>query len=60
MHCSFKVNLLQEQNIAATIARMEVASSRREIQRTAGRLFKKSVTVLLQKINQELRLISAI
>gem|GEM_PF-7104435 len=28
MHCSFKVNLLQEQNIAATIARMEVASSR--------------------------------
>ncbi len=29
MHCSFKVNLLQEQNIAATIARMEVASSRR-------------------------------
>ncbi len=36
MHCSFKVKLLQEQNIAATIARMEVASSRRRAS-AAGR-----------------------
>jgi len=29
MHYSFSGNLLQKENIAATIARMEVASSRR-------------------------------